>query len=105
VKKVKISDWFEINEKEYFWYILQGYTIEDNTEYVVWRFDGKLHRTDGPAIIKADGSQEWWIDNKLHRTDGPAYIRADGSQERWIDGKEYTEDEFNLRIKNDKAYT
>jgi hypothetical protein len=52
-----------------------------------WRVNGELHRTDGPAIIFADGSQAWWINDKLHRTDGPAIIRKNGCQEWWINGK------------------
>jgi hypothetical protein len=116
--KVKLNSWFEIDEKEYFWYILQGYTIKGQGRRVEWKLDGKphrtdgpayigvngtqewyrdnkLHRTDGPAVIRADGTQEWYRDNKLHRTDGPAVIRADGTQEWWIDDKLYTEKQFN----------
>jgi len=28
----------------------------------VWRADGRLHRTDGPAIEYTDGTREWWVD-------------------------------------------
>jgi hypothetical protein len=48
---------------------------------------GELHRTDGPAVVRADGYQAWWIDGKRHRTDGPAVVCADGYQAWWIDGK------------------
>jgi len=47
---------------------------------------GKLHRDDGPAIIRADGSEEWYQHDKLHRDDGPAIIRADGSGEWYQHG-------------------
>ncbi len=48
---------------------------------VKWRTAfGKVHRTDGPAVIYPDGSQEWWQHGVLHRVDGPAVIRADGRQ-------------------------
>lgn len=40
----------------------------------------KLHRTDGPAVIRTNGGQEWYQNGKLHRIDGPAVIRADGTQ-------------------------
>ena len=43
-----------------------------------WEVDGKLHRTDGPAIEYFNGSKEWYIDGKLHRTDGPAIDWANG---------------------------
>jgi len=52
-----------------------------------WYINDKLHREDGPALIWANGTQEWWINDKLHREDGPALIRADGTQEWWINGK------------------
>ena len=49
--------------------------------------DGKLHRSDGPARIWADGSKEWYINDKLHREDGPAIIDADGYKAWYINGK------------------
>ena len=38
----------------------------------VWHLNGKLHRTDGPAIERVDGGKQWWLNGDLHRTDGPA---------------------------------
>jgi hypothetical protein len=29
-----------------------------------WRLNGKLHRTDGPAIEYADGSKYWYYEGK-----------------------------------------
>ena len=50
-------------------------TIEYRIEYLdgyyvmVWLCweDGKLHRTDGPAVIKANGTKEWWEHGKFIR--------------------------------------
>ena len=75
-----------------------------------WYQSGKLHRTDGPAIIRPDGSQEWWLNGKrnridgpaiirygtriyyqnsiLHRTDGPAIIHEDGNKYWYLNGKQ-----------------
>lgn len=39
-----------------------------------WETNGKLHRDDGPAVIKSNGYQEWWQNGVLHREDGPAII-------------------------------
>ena len=61
-----------------------------------WYLNGKLHRTDGPAIEDADGGKWWYINNKLHRTDGPAAEWADGYKAWYINGKEYSEEEFNV---------
>jgi hypothetical protein len=52
-----------------------------------WFVDGKRHRVDGPAVEYKDGYQEWWVDGKRHRVDGPAVVRADGDCEWWVDGE------------------
>jgi hypothetical protein len=52
-----------------------------------WYLDGKRHRSDGPAVECADGSKLWYLDGKLHRTDGPAVECADGSKFWYLDGK------------------
>jgi hypothetical protein len=59
--------------------------------YRAWWLNGKRHREDGPAVIWASGTQEWWLNDKLHREDGPARIYANGTQEWWLNGKEVTE--------------
>ena len=50
-----------------------------------WYLNGKRHREDGPAIIRADGSEEWYLNGKRHREDGPAVIDAWGTQ-WWLNG-------------------
>ena len=52
-----------------------------------YRLNGKLHRTDGPAIERADGSKFWYVDNKLHHTDGPAIYYYDGTKAWYVNGK------------------
>jgi hypothetical protein len=47
---------------------------------------GTLHRVNGPAVIKPDGTQYWYYNGKVHRDNGPAIIRADGSLEYWSHG-------------------
>lgn len=48
---------------------------------------GELHRVDGPAVERDDGTLEWYRDGELHREDGPAIItpaRSDfGSGSGW----------------------
>jgi hypothetical protein len=51
------------------------------------RAGGELHRTDGPAVVRADGTREWYLNGKRHRTDGPAVVYANGYQEWWVDGE------------------
>lgn len=45
-----------------------------------------IHRECGPAIIFPSGDM-WYVQRgNLHRTDGPAIVRADGTSEFWVDG-------------------
>jgi len=54
----------------------------------VWYQHGKLHRSDGPAVISPDGTEFWYQHGKLHRSDGPASIEpADDIQEWWENSK------------------
>ena len=55
----------------------------------MWCVDGRLHRTDGPAVIHPNGDQEWWVNGQRHRTAGPAYIGADGTQEWLVNGRRH----------------
>ena len=54
---------------------------EHGTRY--WRLNGRLHRTDGPAVEKADGSKAWYLNGKRHRVDGPAIEEARGAK-AWL---------------------
>ena len=77
--------------------------------YERWYFNGKIHRVNGPAVIRDYGREEWyqndlrhrvggpaivdpdgteiWCQNGLyHRLDGPALMRSDGTKEWWING-------------------
>ena len=69
---MKLSGWYEIDEEQYMWYILQGYTIVALYNYVLFLMDDELHRTDGPAVEYPSGTNKWYIN-----------------------GIEYTEEEFN----------
>ena len=55
-----------------------------------WHLNGKLHRTDGPALEWL-GNKQWHLNSKLHRTDGPAIEHADGRKGWWFNGKIYGE--------------
>jgi hypothetical protein len=56
-----------------------------------WTVDGKLHRTDGPAIIRANGNEHWYCCNLLHRIDGPALVFTNGYEAWWLHGKRHSE--------------
>jgi hypothetical protein len=51
--------------------------------------------TDEPSYIDSDGTLWYWVDYILHRTNGPAVILADGTPDAYyVDGIEYTQDEY-----------
>jgi hypothetical protein len=57
-----------------------------------WWVNGKLHRTDGPAVIMDRNRKEWRVNGELHRTDGPAIVRVTGlgaDREWWVNGKKH----------------
>ena len=44
-------------------------------------------------ITNANGSKEWYLNGKLHRTDGPAIEFADGTKSWYLNGYGVTEEE------------
>lgn len=37
-------------------------------------------------VVFPDGSKQWYLSNKLHRLDGPAIVKVDGTEEWWYNG-------------------
>jgi len=66
----------------------------------VYLVDNKIHREDGPAVIKSSGVQFWVINNKRHRVGGPAYIHPNGTQ-IWYQNDIIHNDNGPARIWND----
>ena len=52
--------------------------------------------------LHSDGSKWYYIDGRLHRTDGPAVERADGTTGYWLDGYHVSFGQFERRRKNKK---
>ena len=61
-----------------------------------WRVNGRLHRTDGPAMDREDGYKEWFVDGKRHRIDGPACEDSNGIKVWFFDDKKVTEEACKL---------
>ena len=55
---------------------------------IVFRKHTYIHREDGPAIYRKDGTKEWHIKGKRHRLDGPAVV-APEKEEYWENGKQH----------------
>ena len=60
--------------------------------------EGRAHRLDGPAVVRADGSEFYYHHGKANRLDGPAVVWSDGGKEWWIDNRKYTEAEFHKKV-------
>ena len=61
--------------------------VESNDGTRGWFLNDKLHRNDGPAVVRPDGSEAWCQYGRLHREDGPAKTSADGTQSWYRRGK------------------
>jgi len=69
------------------------YPETDSNGSKIWKNkEGQVHRTDGPAIIYADGTQVYYIEGQWHRTDGPAVIYPDGTEFYLQNGKRHRTD-------------
>jgi hypothetical protein len=60
----------------------------------VWMWNGKFHRTDGPAVEHANGYRVWYLHGFRHRTDGPAVELASGYTSWWLNGMVHSFDNW-----------
>ena len=89
-----------MSEQEVFDALKYRIVVNDSGSRLYLNSAGEVHRTDGPAIIHADGTKLWYQNGQLHRTDGPAVEYASGDKVWYINGEEVTEAEFNQRVKD-----
>ena len=64
-------------------------TIDENGDKFWRNKEGKLHRTDGPAVEHRNGTKEWYKMGKLHRIDGPAIEYPNGDKFWYQNGKRH----------------
>jgi hypothetical protein len=78
---------------------------EDGVSY--WHKNGKLHRTDGPAIEHASGNKYWYKNGSFHRKDGPAIEYKNGSKYWYKNGLFHRTDgpAIEQHVAGDKIYT
>ena len=60
----------------------------------VWIKDRRRHRTDGPALIRRNGTRMWFQNGDRHRTDGPAIIYSNGIVKWCLNDWYYTLEEW-----------
>ena len=58
----------------------------------------ELHRLDGPAIERADGSKFWYVNGKQHRTDGPACEYPNGNKYYFLNGIQYSYEDWKKKL-------
>jgi len=63
--------------------------IEDVWGDRQWYKNGKLHR-DGDLPAIEGGTKYWSVNGVLHREDGPAVVRSDGTTQYFLNGVEVT---------------
>ena len=77
---------------------MKEYKVKVYSDRTKWyNLEGQLHREDGPAIERADGSKFWYRNGQFHRDDGPAIEYANGAKEWYLNGHKLLEAEFNKR--------
>jgi hypothetical protein len=59
--------------------------------------ESKMTGTGAEVAFGKDNSVKYYLHGKLHRTDGPAVMRLhiEWYEEYWLDGKKLTKSEFN----------
>ena len=58
-----------------------------------------LHREDGPAVERVNGTKEWYKNGELHREDEPAIEFANGEKLWYLNNKCYGyDDEFSNKF-------
>jgi hypothetical protein len=64
-------------------------TIVTNQEGTTFHYNekGELHREDGPAIERVNGTKEWYLNDQRHRVNGPAFERSDGTKVWFLNGQ------------------
>lgn len=66
--------------------------LSDGTR--IWTVDGALSRSDGPAVVHQDGTEESYRNGLRHCDTGPARVFIDQPGEFWLDGVEVTRSQF-----------
>ena len=86
------------------------YLDDDYNAVEEFRFEGRLHRKDGPAYkyTSLDGrTRKWYNRGELHNPEGPAWTEKYGDEwvkKYYIDGKLHREDGPAIESSEDISY-
>jgi len=64
--------------------------------------DGRLHRTDGPAVEWYDGEKWWYLNGDRHREDGPAIEWPNGDKAWYLNDVRYSEEDYKVAVRKIK---
>ena len=80
--------------------IMQKLKLYVELDCAIWGNDkGQDHRVDGPAVVYSNGDTYWHLNGQYHREDGPAIVYSDGTKSWYLNDVEYSEEEYNAKIK------
>lgn len=91
-KDIYFIKYFPGNLNKWYWYKIHFQILTSNKYRKLFFMRGELHREDGPAVIREDGTKAWYQNGKSHRVNGPAVIREDGAKFWYINGKYHRKD-------------
>jgi len=77
---------------------LDGPAIERSNGTKFWYKEDLRHRIDGPAVEYSNGDKYWYKEGKEHRVDGPSCEYINGDKHWFILDKDLKEKEFNSWI-------
>jgi len=63
----------------------------------------QLHRLNGPAMERVDGTKYWYVNGKLHRTDGPVIEWSDGTKSWCVNGNLLNTEETETWLEENKV--
>lgn len=63
--------------------------FKNDADVLKWMSKGELHRTDGPAVVYSNGTEEWYKDGKRHRQNEPAITKTNGYKAWYINGERH----------------
>lgn len=81
--------------------IVEGIVVVNSIDNVFFQKIGSdiLHRTNGPAIIRANGEKEWWVEGRRHREDGPAIEWLSKTYYWYLNGKHYSQCQWRTKVR------
>ena len=79
---------------------VNGPAIERKNGTREWFINGKRHRENGPTVQYSNGYKAWYLNGKFHRENGPAIHWKDGHKEWYFNGELHRENGPSVEYPN-----